>query len=310
VNPSVRHLAWSVFWLFVAGPACSGVVENNAPHADADAGRKAGGGRDAAVSDHGRAGDGDASSGVGPDGGVPPRSCEELTASAQRLYDAIDADSTCTVDADCADGPRPPCVPGCGFTAVSNKGVSMLQGAVDEARLDCNAFANQMCPIPALPCVAQVGQPACLRGRCATFIPESWPSMTLVESNVPFQLECTTSDDCTSFTVTPSGGVFSNGPAGGKQFDATALATVRSIADDIAFRQGFITGFGCAASTSRTYVTLSREFSNGAKASQDVTGCILVGPPQNQPRTLWDLFQSLGGERDGGAAVADGAATD
>jgi hypothetical protein len=186
----------------------------------------------------------------------------------------------------------------------------MLQSAVDAASADCDAFSKQTCPVEALPCVIQIGQPACVKGQCTNFIPLVWPSMTLVESNVPYRLECETSDHCTSYTVVPSGNVFSNSPAGGKAFDAADLAAINAIADDLDFRQGFITGFGCAASTSKTYITLSREYTNGAKTSQDVTGCIFAGPPNNQPLALWNLFQSLGAASDGGTTITDAAVTD
>ncbi len=194
----------------------------------------------------------------------------------------------------CIDGTVPSCISTCGAPLVSKADAAQFASALGPAQLLCARFAGQGCqPDPPPPCAPLEAAPACVNGQCKLFVPRAWASVTFLEtSSTTIPWECSGWGDCTSWSLTPDGTIRSSGGANAT-LDAAELKQVTGIIESVPFRQDFYDRqFPCAPSDSTRSLMLIRQTTDTLKFMDNVTGCIFVGPPGNDPQNLWEIVRA------------------
>ena len=132
-----------------------------------------------------------------------------------------------------------------------------------------------------------------MNGQCKLFVPRAWASVTFLEtSSTTIPWECSGWGDCTSWSLTPDGTIHSSGGANAT-LDAAELKQVTGIIESVPFRQDFYDRqFPCAPSDSTRSLMLIRQTTDTLKFMDNVTGCIFVGPPGNDPQNLWEIVRA------------------
>jgi hypothetical protein len=211
----------------------------------------------------------------------PAESCQQLTRRAwDRLtpvLKAADADLSCQTDEDCVDTSIDTgCTAACG-TLANRRGAAAIAAAIAQIDVEiCAAFVQQRCFRDIPPCVPRIPGVACLAGRCGSYPPAAWRSLSIDRrgaGSVP--PSCTAGQDCTVWEVT-SGGALTK-IDGGKGSAATLAPAELGVVDGILrsepFRLKESAGFGCAALPAGESVSLVIQRDRGT-FSFDIGGCL------------------------------------
>ena len=154
--------------------------------------------------------------------------------------------------------------------------------------------AGAMAACPKLPC-RYPGPPACLDGTCVDFPPATWLSFAVDhrQRGVMSPPACHAGEGCSLWKITPDARVIvsHDGVETTSTLSAEDFSTIDQILRTRAFRQDEKDGFHCSPRPAGVpTIALAFEYRNSTIANE-VTGCVLSGPPGNVPQRLNQIVQ-------------------